>query len=139
MSGASIFIKDDLHISDTQIEILAGIMQRRLLLPQSLAVAAGRSLRLDRQTLHTSSSPPPSSSQALFPWGARPTTTPSSWSAGFVAGIGVGYALMIAPSNNRRGGPRLLRGFLTLIPGGAVPAGVPLAAGVMAMRSHRDG
>ncbi|CAF1955248.1 unnamed protein product [Brassica napus] len=89
MSGAAIFIKEDLKLSDVQLEILMGILNIYSLEPSSFVVP--------------------------FSWGL-PTNYPFIMVGRFVAGIGVGYAMMIAPVYTADVAPATSRGFLSSFP-----------------------
>ena len=92
MSGAIIYIKDDLKISDIQVEILAGIINLYSLIG---SWAAGRTSDWigRRYTILVA--------QAIFFAGAILMGFSTNYAflmvGRFVAGIGVGYACMIAP------------------------------------------
>ena len=111
MSGAMIYIKDDLKISDVQIEILAGILNLYSLIG---SCAAGRTSDWigRRYTIVVS--------QAIFFTGAALMGFSTNYAflmvGRFVAGIGVGYALMIAPVYTAEVSPASTRGFLTSFP-----------------------
>ncbi|KAF5188264.1 Polyol transporter, partial [Thalictrum thalictroides] len=111
MSGAVIFIKDDLKISDTQVEILVGILNLYCLFGSA---AAGKTSDWigRRYTIVLAA--------AIFFVGAILMGTAMSYSllmlGRFVAGIGVGYALMIAPVYTAEVSPASARGFLTSFP-----------------------
>ncbi|KAG0477438.1 hypothetical protein HPP92_014279 [Vanilla planifolia] len=111
MSGASIFIKEDLHVSDTKLEIVTGIINLYSLIG---AIAAGRTSdwigRRYTMVLAT----------AIFFFGAIMMGLATNYAflmAGrFVAGVGVGFALMIAPVYTAEVAPTSARGFLTSFP-----------------------
>ncbi|VFQ70030.1 unnamed protein product [Cuscuta campestris] len=92
MSGAVMYIKDDLEITDVQVEILAGILNVFSLVGSA---AAGRTSDWigRRYTMVVAS--------VIFFVGAILMGFATNYAfllAGrFVAGVGVGYALMIAP------------------------------------------
>ncbi|GMP47543.1 hypothetical protein CsSME_00015652 [Camellia sinensis var. sinensis] len=92
MSGAALFIKDDLKISDVQLEVLMGIMSLYSLLG---CYAAGRTSDWvgRRYTIVIAA--------AIFFVGAILMGFATNYAflmvGRFVAGIGVGYALLIAP------------------------------------------
>ncbi|KAK7849416.1 polyol transporter 5 [Quercus suber] len=108
MSGAMIYIKDDLKISDIKIEILAGIINLYSLIG---SWAAGRTSDWigRRYTILVA--------QAIFFAGAILMGFATNYAflmvGRFVAGIGVGYALMIAPVYTAEISPASTRGFLT--------------------------
>ena len=111
MSGAIIYIKDDLKISDVQVEILAGILNLYSLIG---SCAAGRTSDWigRRYTIVVS--------QAIFFAGAGLMGFATNYAflmvGRFVAGVGVGYALMIAPVYTAEVSPASIRGFLTSFP-----------------------
>ena len=108
MSGALIYIKDDLKISDIQVEILAGIINLYSLIG---SWAAGRTSDWigRRYTILVA--------QAIFFAGAILMGFATNYAflmvGRFVAGIGVGYACMIAPVYTAEISPASTRGFLT--------------------------
>ncbi|PRQ23647.1 putative major facilitator, sugar transporter, major facilitator superfamily [Rosa chinensis] len=108
MSGAAIFIKDDLHISDVQVEVLVGILNLYSLIGSA---AAGRTSDWigRRYTIVLAG--------AIFFAGSLLMGFATNYSflmfGRFVAGIGVGYALMIAPVYTAEVSPASSRGFLT--------------------------
>ncbi|KAJ4963476.1 hypothetical protein NE237_023415 [Protea cynaroides] len=111
MSGAAIFIKDDLHVSDTQIEILVGILNLYCLVGSA---AAGKTSDWigRRYTIVFAA--------VIFLVGALLMGFATNYAflmvGRFVAGIGVGYALMIAPVYTAEVAPASCRGFLTSFP-----------------------
>lgn len=111
MSGAMIYIKRDLKISDLQIGILAGILNIYSLLG---SCAAGRTSDWigRRYTIVLAG--------AIFFAGALLMGFAPNYAflmfGRFVAGIGVGYALMIAPVYTAEVSPASSRGFLTSFP-----------------------
>ncbi|XP_052198250.1 putative polyol transporter 1 [Diospyros lotus] len=121
MSGAGIFIQDDLKISDVQLEILMGIINLYSLLGSA---AAGRTSDWvgRRYTIVIAS--------AIFFVGALLMGFATNYAflmvGRFVAGIGVGYALLIAPVYTAEVSPASCRGFLTSFPEVFVNIGVLL-------------
>ncbi|XP_052198242.1 putative polyol transporter 1 isoform X2 [Diospyros lotus] len=119
MSGAGIFIQDDLKISDVQLEILMGIINLYSLLG---AAAAGRTSDWvgRRYTIVIAS--------AIFFVGALLMGFATNYAflmvGRFVAGIGVGYALLIAPVYTAEVSPASCRGFLTSFPEVFINAGL---------------
>ncbi|KAL7002746.1 putative polyol transporter 1 [Sarracenia purpurea var. burkii] len=111
MSGAGLFIKDDLKISDVQLEILMGIINLYSLLGSA---AAGRTSDWvgRRYTIVLAA--------AIFFVGALLMGFATNYAflmvGRFVAGIGVGYALLIAPVYTAELSPAASRGFLTSFP-----------------------
>ena len=111
MSGAIIFIQDDLKISDVQVEILVGILNVYCLVG---SCAAGRTSDwLGRRYTIVFAG-------AIFFVGALLMGFATNYAflmvGRFVAGIGVGYALMIAPVYTAEVSPASSRGFLTSFP-----------------------
>ncbi|KAM0886440.1 hypothetical protein ACQ4PT_029688 [Festuca glaucescens] len=111
MSGAQLFMKEDLKITDTQIEILAGVISIYSLFG-SLAAGLTSDWLGRRYTMVLAA--------AIFFTGALVMGLAPNYAflmAGrFVAGIGVGYALMIAPVYTAEVAPTSSRGFLTTFP-----------------------
>jgi hypothetical protein len=111
MSGAQLFMKEDLKITDTQIEILAGIISIYSLFGS--LVAGMTSDWLGRRYTMVLAA-------AIFFTGALIMGLALNYAflmAGhFVAGIGVGYALMIVPVYTAEVAPTSSRGFLTTFP-----------------------
>ncbi|GAV76784.1 Sugar_tr domain-containing protein [Cephalotus follicularis] len=111
MSGAANFIKDDLKISDGQLEILVGILNLYCLLGSA---AAGRTSDWigRRYTIVLAG--------IIFFVGAILMGFATNYAflmvGRFVAGIGVGYALMIAPVYTAEVSPASTRGFLSSFP-----------------------
>ena len=118
MSGAQIFIKRDLDCTDTQIEILVGILNLYCLVGSA---AAGRTSDWigRRYTIVFAG--------AIFFAGAILMGFATNYAflmvGRFVAGIGVGYALMIAPVYTAEVSPASARGFLTSFPEVFINAG----------------
>ncbi|XP_078430406.1 putative polyol transporter 1 [Wolffia australiana] len=121
MSGAVIFIKDDLKISDTQIEVLVGVLNLYSLIGSALAGKTsdwiGRRLTIVLAA-------------AIFFAGALLMGFATNYAflmvGRFVAGIGVGYALMIAPVYTAEVSPAASRGRLTSFPEVFINAGIML-------------
>jgi sugar porter (SP) family MFS transporter len=111
MSGAQLFMKEDLKITDTQIEILAGVINIYSLFG-SLAAGFTSDWLGRRYTMVLAA--------AIFFTGALLMGLAPDYAllmAGrFVAGIGVGFALMIAPVYTAEVAPTSARGFLTSFP-----------------------
>ncbi|XP_039115290.1 polyol transporter 5-like [Dioscorea cayenensis subsp. rotundata] len=111
ISGAALFIKDDLKIDDTKLEILAGIINIYSLIG---SLAAGRTSDWigRRYTIVLAS--------AIFFTGALIMGLAPNYAllmvGRFIAGIGVGYGLMIAPVYTAEVSPTSARGFLTSFP-----------------------
>lgn len=118
MSGAADYIKRDLGVSDVQIEIIAGIINLFSLIGAALAGRTsdwvGR-----RYTIVFAG--------AIFFAGALFMGFATNYAflmfGRFVAGIGVGYAMMIAPVYTAEVAPASSRGFLTSFPevGNSIP------------------
>ncbi|XP_047173435.1 polyol transporter 5-like [Vigna umbellata] len=121
MSGAAIYIKRDLKVSDVQIEILMGIINLYSLIGSCLAgrtsdwigrrytiVFAGTIFFV--RAILMGFSP----NYAFLMFGR------------FVAGIGIGYALMIAPVYTAEVSPASTRGFLTSFPEVFINGGILL-------------
>ncbi|KAJ9538001.1 hypothetical protein OSB04_030734 [Centaurea solstitialis] len=121
MSGAQIYIKRDLDCTDTQIEILVGILNLYCLVGSA---AAGRTSDWigRRYTIVFAG--------AIFFVGAILMGFATNYAflmfGRFVAGIGVGYALMIAPVYTAEVSPASARGFLTSFPEVFINAGILL-------------
>ncbi|KAF6149756.1 hypothetical protein GIB67_017489 [Kingdonia uniflora] len=111
MSGAAIFIQSDLKISDVQLEVLIGILNVYSLIGSA---AAGRTSDWigRRYTIVLAA--------VIFFIGAILMGFATNYAflmvGRFVAGIGVGYALMIAPVYTAEVSPASARGFLTSLP-----------------------
>lgn len=121
MSGAAIFIQDDFKITDTQVEILVGILNVYSLVGSA---AAGRTSDWigRRYTIVVAA--------AIFFVGALLMGFATNYAflmfGRFVAGVGVGYALMIAPVYTAEVSPASSRGFLTSFPEVFINAGILL-------------
>ncbi|XP_030975619.1 probable polyol transporter 6 [Quercus lobata] len=121
MSGAMIFIKEDLKINDTQVEVLAGILNLCALLG---SLAAGRTSDYigRRYTIVLAS--------IIFLLGAVLMGYGPSYAilmmGRCVAGIGVGFALMIAPVYSAEISSPSSRGFLTSLPELCISLGILL-------------
>ncbi|KAM0886439.1 hypothetical protein ACQ4PT_029687 [Festuca glaucescens] len=121
MSGAQIFMKKDLKITDRQIEVLAGIINIFSLVG---SLAAGRTSDWigRRYTMVLAA--------VIFFAGALIMGLAPSYAVlmvgRFVAGVGVGYALMIAPVYTAEVAPTSARGLLTSFPEVFINTGVLL-------------
>ncbi|KAM0937697.1 putative major facilitator, sugar transporter, major facilitator superfamily [Dioscorea sansibarensis] len=121
MSGAVLYIKDDLDINDTQVEILLGILN---LYSLAGSIAAGYTSDWigRRLTLVLAA--------FIFFVGALLMGFATSYLflmiGRFVAGVGVGYALMIAPVYTAEVSPASSRGFLTSFPEVFINSGILL-------------
>lgn len=121
MSGAALYIKDDLKISDVKIEILVGILNVYSLLGSA---AAGKTSDWigRRYTIVLAG--------AIFFAGALLMGFAPNYAflmvGRFVAGVGVGYALMIAPVYTSEVSPASSRGFLSSFPEVFINAGILL-------------
>ncbi|CAA0814328.1 Polyol transporter 5 [Striga hermonthica] len=111
MSGATLYIKRDLKISDEQIEILVGTINIYSLLGSAMAGKTSDWMGR-RFTIVVAS--------VIFFAGAAIMGFANSYgvlmTGRFVAGLGVGYALMIAPVYAAEVAPASSRGFLTSFP-----------------------
>ncbi|PSS26057.1 Polyol transporter like [Actinidia chinensis var. chinensis] len=111
MSGAGLYIQEDLKISDVQLEIIMGIINLYSLLGSA---AAGRTSDWvgRRYTIVFAA--------VIFFVGAILMGFATNYAflmvGRFVAGIGVGYALLIAPVYTAELSPASSRGFLTSFP-----------------------
>ncbi|KAI8554290.1 hypothetical protein RHMOL_Rhmol05G0087000 [Rhododendron molle] len=118
MSGAGPFIQDDLKISDVQLEIVMGIIELYSLIG---AAAAGRTSDWvgRKYTIVIAA--------ALFFAGALFSAVATNYAilmvGRFVAGLGVGFALLIAPVYTTELAPASSRGFLTSFPEVFINAG----------------
>ncbi|XP_022882669.1 putative polyol transporter 1 [Olea europaea var. sylvestris] len=121
MSGAIIYIKDDLKVSDVKLEILVGTINIYAL--AGSAVAGRTSDWIGRRYTIVLAG-------AIFFAGAFLMGFAPNYAflmfGRFVAGIGVGYALMIAPVYTAEVSPAASRGFLTSFPEVFINAGVLL-------------
>uniref|UniRef100_A0A5B6Z4Z0 Putative Polyol transporter 5 n=1 Tax=Davidia involucrata TaxID=16924 RepID=A0A5B6Z4Z0_DAVIN len=121
MSGAVIYIKRDLKISDVEVEVLVGILGLYSLIG---SFAAGRTSDWigRRYTIVLAA--------GIFFTGALLMGFATNYAflmAGrFVAGVGVGYALMVAPVYTAEVSPASSRGFLTSFPEVFINAGILL-------------
>ena len=111
MSGATLYIKQDLHVSDVQIEILVGTINIYSLVGS--AIAGKTSDMVGRRYTIVIAA-------VVFFVGAFLMGFATNYAflmfGRFVAGIGVGYALMIAPVYTAEVAPSSSRGFLTSFP-----------------------
>ncbi|KAJ6800881.1 putative polyol transporter 5 [Iris pallida] len=111
MSGASIFIKDDLHISDNQLAVVIGVLNLYSLVGSA---AAGRTSDWvgRRLTIVVAA--------VFFFIGAIMMGFAPNYAllmlGRFFAGVGVGYALVIAPVYSAEVSPASSRGSLTTFP-----------------------
>jgi sugar porter (SP) family MFS transporter len=121
MSGAAIYIKEELKVSDVQIEVLVGILNIYSLVG---SMAAGKTSDWigRRNTIVLAA--------GIFFAGALLMGFSPNYAflmvGRFVAGIGVGYALMIAPVYTAEVSPASSRGFLTSFPEVFINAGILL-------------
>ncbi|RDX75571.1 Polyol transporter 5, partial [Mucuna pruriens] len=108
MSGAAMYIKRDLKVSDVQIEILVGILNLYSLIGSCLAGRTSDWIGR-RYTIVMAG--------AIFFVGAILMGLSPNYAflmfGRFVAGIGMGYALMISPVYTDEVSPASSRGFLT--------------------------
>ncbi|KAD2394361.1 hypothetical protein E3N88_41338 [Mikania micrantha] len=121
MSGAQKYIQKDLHFSDGQIEILVGILNLYSLVGSAMAGRTSDWIGR-RYTIVLA--------LAIFFVGAILMGFATNYAflmiGRFVAGIGVGYALMIAPVYTAEVSPASARGFLTSFPEVFINAGILL-------------
>ncbi|KAF0908397.1 hypothetical protein E2562_025068 [Oryza meyeriana var. granulata] len=121
MSGASLYIKKDLKITDVQVEILMGILNIYSL---AGSFAAGRTADwIGRRFTVVFAA-------AFFFAGALLMGFAGDYAmlmvGRLVAGIGVGYAIMIAPVYTAEISPASSRGFLTSFPEVSINLGILL-------------
>ena len=111
MSGAVLYIKDELHISKVEVEILVGSLNVFSLVG-SLASGKTSDSIGRRYTIVLAA--------ATFLIGALfmgfAPSFPFLMAGRVIAGIGVGYSLMIAPVYTAELSPAMTRGFLTSLP-----------------------
>lgn len=111
MSGAAIYIKRDLKVSDGKIEVLLGIINIYSLIGSCLAGRTSDWIGR-RYTIVFAG--------AIFFVGALLMGFSPNYNflmfGRFVAGVGIGYALMIAPVYTAEVSPASSRGFLTSFP-----------------------
>ncbi|CAJ1973098.1 unnamed protein product [Sphenostylis stenocarpa] len=121
MSGAVIYIKRDLKLTDVQIEIVVGIINLYSLIGSCLAGRTSDWIGR-RYTIVLAG--------CIFFTGAIlmgfSPNYPFLMFARFVAGVGIGYALMIAPVYTAEVSPPSCRGFLTSFPEVFVNGGILL-------------
>ncbi|KAF6149757.1 hypothetical protein GIB67_017490 [Kingdonia uniflora] len=111
MSGAAMYIQTDLKISDLQLEILIGILNLYSLIGSGLAGKTSDMIGR-RYTIVFAA--------VIFFVGALLMGFATNYAflmvGRFVAGIGVGYGMMIAPVYTTEVAPASARGFLTSLP-----------------------
>ncbi|XP_054787424.1 polyol transporter 5-like [Prosopis cineraria] len=121
MSGAAMYIKRDLKVSDVQIEILMGIINLYSLIGSCLAGRTSDWIGR-RYTIVLAG--------GIFFAGAILMGFSTNYAflmcGRFVAGIGIGYALMIAPVYTAEVSPASSRGFLTSFPEVFINGGILL-------------
>lgn len=121
MSGAVLYIREDLKITTTQVEILVGSLNVCSLIG-SLASGKTSDLIGRRYTIILAA--------ATFLIGAvlmgLAPSFPFLLAGRLIAGIGVGYSLMIAPVYVAELSPTLTRGFLTSLPEVFINVGILL-------------
>ncbi|XP_057456504.1 polyol transporter 5-like isoform X2 [Lotus japonicus] len=119
MSGAVIYIKRDLKISDVQIEILSGIMN--IYSPIGSYIAGRTSDWIGRRYTIVLAG-------LIFFVGAILMGFSPNYAflmfGRFVAGVGIGFAFLIAPVYTSEISPTLSRGFLTSLPEVFLNAGI---------------
>lgn len=122
MSGAQIFMAEDLGVSDTQIELLSGAINIYSLVGALLA--GWTSDRLGRRLTIVLTN-------GFFLVGPLIMTLAGGYTAlmvgRFIAGIGVGYALVIAPVYAAEIAPASSRGLLSSLPEIFINTGVMLS------------
>ncbi|KAF8020414.1 hypothetical protein BT93_G0968 [Corymbia citriodora subsp. variegata] len=121
MSGAIIYIKEDMKITDVQVQIVMGIINVYSLLGSAMAGQTSDWIGR-RYTIVLSG--------AIFFAGALLMGLAPNYAflmfGRFVAGVGVGYALMIAPVYTAEVSPASSRGFLTSLPEVFINVGILL-------------
>lgn len=121
MSGAAIYIKRDLKVSDGKIEVLLGIINIYSLIGSCLAGRTSDWIGR-RYTIVFAG--------AIFFVGALLMGFSPNYNflmfGRFVAGVGIGYALMIAPVYTAEVSPASSRGFLTSFPEVFINSGILL-------------
>ncbi|KAJ7952978.1 Polyol transporter like [Quillaja saponaria] len=119
MSGAMIFIKEELKISETQVEILAGIINLWALIGSLLAGRTSDYIGR-RYTIVVAA--------IIFLLGSVLMGYSPNYAVLFVgrctAGVGVGFALMIAPVYSAEISSPSSRGFLTSLPHLCISIGI---------------
>ncbi|XP_009356716.2 probable polyol transporter 6 [Pyrus x bretschneideri] len=119
MSGAMIFIKEDLKIHDVQVEVLAGILNICALVG---SLAAGRtSDYIGRRYTIVLASTTFLIGGVLMGYGPNYAVL---MTGRCIAGIGVGFALMIAPVYSAEISSANSRGRLTSLPGFCISLGI---------------
>ncbi|KAJ4966090.1 hypothetical protein NE237_017939 [Protea cynaroides] len=121
MTGAALFIKDDFHLNDTQLELLVGTLSLYALLGAALAGRTSDWLGR-RYTIVIAA--------VIFFAGALMMGLAMNYAflmlGRIVCGLGVGYALMIAPVYTAEVAPASCRGFLTTFPEAFINGGILL-------------
>ncbi|WCJ42468.1 Major facilitator superfamily protein [Euphorbia peplus] len=111
MTGAVLFIKEDLKITKTQVEILVGILSVTSLIG-SLASGKTSDCIGRRYTIVLAAT---TFLTGAILMGLAPSF-PFLIAGRTIAGIGVGFSLMIAPVYSAEISPAMTRGFLTSLP-----------------------
>ncbi|KAL9362491.1 hypothetical protein Peur_045276 [Populus x canadensis] len=111
MSGAVLFIKENLEISSTQVEIMVGVLNVSSLIG-SLASGKTSDYIGRRYTIVLAAT---TFLIGALLMGLAPSF-PFLMAGRVIAGIGVGYSLMIAPVYSAEISPAMARGFLTSLP-----------------------
>ncbi|KAB5552625.1 hypothetical protein DKX38_009936 [Salix brachista] len=111
MSGAVLFIKENLEISSTQVEILVGVLNVSSLIG-SLASGKTSDYIGRRYTIVLAAT---TFLIGALLMGLAPSF-PFLMAGRVIAGIGVGFSLMIAPVYSAEISPAMARGFLTSLP-----------------------
>ncbi|KAI9123611.1 hypothetical protein K1719_004911 [Acacia pycnantha] len=121
MSGAIIYIRRDLHITDVQVEVLMGIINLYALIGSFLAGRTSDWIGR-RYTIVLAG--------GIFFVGAVLMGISPNYAflmfGRFFAGVGVGYAMMIAPVYTAEVSPTSSRGFLTSFPEVFINSGILL-------------
>ncbi|CAN0861972.1 Probable polyol transporter 6 [Linum grandiflorum] len=121
MSGAMMFITEDLKINDTQVEVLAGILNLCALVGSLLG---GRiSDYIGRKYTISMASIIFLLGSVFMGWGPNYAVL---MTGRCVAGVGVGFALMIAPVYSAEVSSARSRGFLTSLPEWGISIGILL-------------
>ena len=121
MSGAAIYIKKDLNITDVQLEIVMGILNIYSLIG---SFAAGRTSDwIGRRFTVVFAAVIFFAGSLLMGFAVNYAML---MAGRFVAGVGVGYAIMIAPVYTAEISPAAVRGFLTSFPEVFINVGILL-------------
>ncbi|KAH9762254.1 MFS domain-containing protein [Citrus sinensis] len=128
MSGAVLYIKEDLEITEVQVEVLVGILNVFSLIG-SLASGKTSDYIGRRYTIVVAA--------ATFLVGALAMGLAPNYPflivGRMIAGIGVGYSLMISPVYTAEISPTMKRGFLTSLPEVFIVLGILIMLGLAAV------